>query len=79
MKKIKSLYAIIGILFLSLFFGNIKVNAEEYTGQAIWPSEKIPNVFIKKYRPDGYVKYQQGAFIRRSEDNAFVYLSLIHI
>ena len=73
MKKIKSLYAIIGILFLSLFFGNIKVNAEEYTGQAIWPSEKIPNVFIKKYRPDGYVKYQQGAFIRRSEDNAFVY------
>lgn len=73
MKKIKSLYAIIGILFLSLFFGNIKVNAEEYTGQAIWPSEKIPNVFIKKYKPDGYVKYQQGAFIRRSEDNAFVY------
>lgn len=73
MKKRKSLYAILGILFLSLFFGISKANAEEYTGQAIWPAEKIANIFIRKYRADGYIKYQQGSFIRRSEDNAFVY------
>lgn len=73
MKKRKSLYAILGILFLSLFFGISKANAEEYTGQAIWPSEKIANIFIRKYRADGYIKYQQASFIRRSEDNKFVY------
>ena len=46
MKKRKSLYAILGILFLSLFFGISKVNAEEYTGQAIWPSENIELMVI---------------------------------
>lgn len=73
MKKIKMLYAVIGILFLSTILGISKVNAEEYTGQAIWPSEKIANIFIRKYRADGYIKYQQASFIRRSEDNRFVY------
>lgn len=73
MKKIKLLYAVIGILFLSTIFGISKVNAEEYTGQAIWPSEFISNIYIKKYKPDGYMKYQQARFLRRSEDNKFVY------
>lgn len=73
MKKKKTLYALIGILFFTIFFGITKVNAEEYTGEAIWPSEKIANVFIRKYRADGYIKYQQASFIRRSHDNAFVY------
>lgn len=66
-------YAFISVLFLSTIFGITKVNAEQYTGQAIWPSEKIPNIFIRKERPDGYKKYQQAGFIRRSEDNKFVY------
>lgn len=59
--------------FFVFIFGISKANAEEYTGQAIWPAEKIANIFIRKYRADGYIKYQQGSFIRRSEDNAFVY------
>lgn len=50
-----------------------KVQAETYAGEAIWPSEFISDVYIKKERADGYTKYQQGRFIRRSEDNAFVY------
>ena len=49
------------------------VKAEQYIGEAIWPSEYISNVYIKKVRSDGYAKYQQGQFIRRIEDNAFVY------
>lgn len=73
MNKTKTLYALIGILFFTIFFGITKVNAEEYKGQAIWPSEKIANIYIKKYRDDGYIKYQQAGFIRRSEDNKFVY------
>ena len=61
-------------LFLILGFITIdKVNAETYTGQAIWPSEFISNIYIKKFRADGYIKYQQAQFIRRSEDNKFVY------
>lgn len=73
MKNKRIMYALISILFLTIFFGITKVNAEEYKGQAIWPSEKIANIYIRKYREDGYIKYQQGAFIRRSEDNKFVY------
>lgn len=73
MKKKNIMYALISILFLSLFFGITNVHAEEYTGEAIWPSEKISNIFIRKYRVDGYIKYQQASFIRRSEDNKFVY------
>lgn len=73
MKNRRTLYALIGVLFFTIFFGITKVNAEQYTGQAIWPSEKIANIFIRKYREDGYIKYQQASFIRRSEDNKFVY------
>lgn len=31
-----------------LFVGNNNVHAEKYTGQAIWPSEHIDNIYIKK-------------------------------
>ena len=73
MKNKRIMYALISILFLTIFFGITKVNAEKYTGHAIWPSEHIPNIFIRKYRDDGYIKYQQARFMRRSEDNAFMY------
>ena len=66
-------YAMMGILFLLTIFGIQTVHAEQYTGQAIWPSEHISNIYIKKDRNDGYSKWQQASFIRRSEDNKFVY------
>ena len=66
-------YAFVSILFLLAVFSIQEVHAEKYTGQAIWPSEYVSNIYIKKVRPDGYTKYQQARFIRRSEDNAFVY------
>lgn len=66
-------YAMMGILFLLTIFGVQTVHAEQYTGQAIWPSEYISNIYIKKDRNDGYSKWQQARFIRRSEDNQFVY------
>ena len=66
-------YAMMGILFLLTIFGVQTVHAEQYTGQAIWPSEYISNIYIRKDRNDGYSKYQQARFIRRSEDNKFVY------
>lgn len=72
MKKIIK-YTVVGILFLLSIFGITKVNAETYTGQAIWPSEWISDIYIKKVKPNGYTKYQQARFIRRSEDNQFVY------
>ena len=65
--------AMMSILFLLTIFGITEVHAEKYTGQAIWPSEYISNIYIKKVKPDGYTKYQQARFIRRSEDNKFVY------
>ena len=65
--SIISLFLLLGIITID------KVNAETYTGQAIWPSEFISNIYIKKFRADGYIKYQQAQFIRRSEDNKFVY------
>ena len=73
LKKKFMKYAMFGIFLFSALIGITKVNAEQYTGQAIWPSEKIPNIYIKKFREDGYIKYQQASFIRRSEDNKFVY------
>lgn len=76
MTKIKRLLLSVGILSSTLFglFSNCTaVHAENYSGQAIWPSEMISNVYIKKLRADGSGKYQQARFIRRSEDNAFVY------
>ena len=66
-------YTMIGVFLFMTFLGIEKVNAEVYSGQAIWPSEHISNIFIRKYRSDGYIKYQQARFMRRSEDNAFVY------
>ena len=66
-------YNVIGIFLLLAFIGIKEVKAETYTGQAIWPSEHISNIYIKKFRPDGYIKWQQARFIRRSEDNKFVY------
>lgn len=73
LKKKFMKYAMIGVFLFSAFLGIKNVHAEQYTGQAIWPSEKIANIYIKKFREDGYIKYQQAAFIRRSEDNKFVY------
>lgn len=76
MKKNKRLLLSVGILLSSIFglFSNCTpVHAENYSGQAIWPSEMISNIYIKKLRADGSGKYQQARFIRRSEDNAFVY------
>lgn len=74
MKKNKIFkYAMTCMLFLMAIFSINEVHAEQYTGQAIWPSEYISNIYIKKVKPDGYTKYQQARFIRRSEDNAFVY------
>ncbi|MBO4956228.1 MAG: hypothetical protein J6C50_00080, partial [Rickettsiales bacterium] len=66
-------YNIIGIFLFLAFIGIKEVKAETYTGQAIWPSEHISNIYIKKFRADGYIKWQQARFIRRSEDNKFVY------
>ncbi len=66
-------YATIGILFFMAILGIKTVKAETYTGQAIWPSEFISNIYVKKVKPNGYAKYQQMQFIRRSEDNKFVY------
>ena len=66
-------YTLIGVFLFMSFLGIKEVHAEKYTGQAIWPSEHIPNIFIRKYRDDGYIKYQQARFMRRSEDNAFMY------
>ena len=66
-------YTLIGVFLFMSFLGIKEVHAEKYTGQAIWPSEHIPNIFIRKYRNDGYIKYQQARFMRRSEDNTFMY------
>ena len=66
-------YTLIGVFLFVSFLGIKEVHAEKYTGQAIWPSEHISNIFIRKYRNDGYIKYQQARFMRRSEDNAFMY------
>lgn len=66
-------YAMMSMLFLLTLFSASEVKAEQYTGQAIWPSEHISGIYVKKDRPDGYSKYQQARFIRRSEDNKFVY------
>lgn len=68
-------YALASVLFLLSIFGigTQNVSAEKYEGQAIWESEYVSNIYIKKVKPNGYTKYQQGRFIRRSSDNAFVY------
>lgn len=65
--------ATMGILFLLTICTAQTVHAEKYTGQAIWPSEHISNIYLKKVKPNGYTAYKQAQFIRRSEDNQFVY------
>ena len=65
--------ALFGILFLLSIVGIKEVHAETYTGQAITEAEWIPGIYIKKVKPDGYTKYQQGRWLRRSHDNQFVY------
>ena len=72
-KKILLSFGILASTIFGLFMNTNEVKAENYTGQAIWPSEYISNIYIKKDRSDGYSKYQQARFIRRSEDNKFVY------
>ncbi len=71
--KIKKycLGAIVMILTL-IFCGATEVRAEKYDG-AIWPSEYTGDIYVRKEKPDGYKKWQQGRFIRRSVDNKFVY------
>lgn len=61
------------MLFLLAFISIKQVKAETYTGEAIWASEYISDVYVKKIRPDGSGKYKQMQFIRRSNDNQFVY------
>lgn len=73
MKFKKYLFLFMASIIAFSCFGTLTVHAEKYTGQAIWPSEYISNIYIKKARADGYTKYQQARFIRRSEDNKFVY------
>ena len=72
-KKLLLFFGIIISTIFGIFITTDTVNAEQYIGQAIWPSEHISNIYIKKLKADGSGKYQQARFIRRSEDNAFVY------
>ena len=48
MKKKFYRYAMVGILFFMTILGIKTVKAETYTGQAIWPSEFISNIYVKK-------------------------------
>ena len=72
-KKLSLVFGIIVSTIFGMFLSTNTVKAEQYTGQAIWPSEHISNIYVKKLKADGSGKYQQARFIRRSEDNAFVY------
>ena len=65
--------AFMSILFLLAIFSVQNVHAEQYTGQAIWPSELIDNIYLMKVNLDGTKIYRQAKFIRRSHDNKFVY------
>ena len=48
MKKCRWLIAVLSIVGLVATTNIQTVNAEKYTGQAIWPSEFIDNIYIKK-------------------------------
>ena len=75
-KGIKKLLLSIGIISSTIFglFANCTpVKAESYLGQSILESEFISNIYIKKIKTNGTGKYEQARFLRRSEDNAFVY------
>lgn len=63
------------LLLVATFFISslpMKVNAEVYKGE-IASEEYIPNVYIRKVRPDGSSQYKQAKVLRQSTDNAFVY------
>lgn len=62
------------IVIALIFCNKAEVYAEKYEGQAIWPSEKINDIFVRKVSQNGeHIKWQHAQFIRRSEDNKFVY------
>ncbi len=66
----------IPILFatiLGFFISTQEVRAETYPGEKIEESNYISNVYIKKFSTDGRGKYEQARFIRRADDNAFLY------
>ena len=46
-------YALASVLFLLSIFGigTQNVSAEKYEGQAIWESEYVSNIYIKKVKP----------------------------
>lgn len=74
MKKCKWLFAILSLVGIIMTANVPSVNAETYSGQAIWPSEYISGIYVRKYGdPSGVIHYKQMKFIRRSEDNKFVY------
>ena len=66
-------YILMSMLFLFAIFNTIHVKAEETTDTKVVPAEFIPNIFMRKERPNGYKKYQQARFIRQSSDNHIVY------
>lgn len=66
-------YILMSMLFLFAIFNTIHVKAEETTDAKVVPAEFIPNIFMRKERPNGYKKYQQARFIRQSSDNHFIY------
>lgn len=66
-------YIFMSMLFLFAIFNTIHVKAEETTDTKVVPAEFIPNIFMRKERPNGYKKYQQARFIRQSSDNHFIY------
>ena len=47
-KKLLLFFGIILSTIFGMFITTDTVNAEQYTGQAIWPSEYISNIFIKR-------------------------------
>ncbi len=71
MKKIKFIIMAM-ITFMAFFMIENIVKAETYSGK-IWEAEWISGVYINRVEPNGKVHYQTGRFIRRSEDNRFVY------
>lgn len=73
MKKSKWLFALLSIVGLIATSNMTIVKAEQYVGNAIWPSEFISDIYVKKVKSNGYTHYQQARFIRRSEDNKFLY------
>lgn len=60
------------MVFTMSLMGMNEVKAQTYDGKII-ESEWISGIYIKKDRPNGGAAYEQSRFLRRSEDNQFVY------